>query len=314
MKELLKNKFLFIIKYCIGFLLLGWILWRVDRKEMVRTLLHFKAETLLLIFILAALNISAQFLRWRYLIERHSVHFRYKDLLPSFFAGFAFRLMVPGGHAEITKVFLLPGQKRGKVVAFGIEKFFQTYIKLIFVLLVFPVFYPAYRWPVWLLAAVGILAYFFLPALWNLKFMERFREKELRYQRIFFHTLLYSLTIYCCLIAQYYVLLNETGVISVWNTVLAVTMIWGSALLPISVSGLGVRENTAVFFLALFNISAAAATGIALLIFFINIILPALIGGIFIFRRRKELKEAGGALKTAAKTIVQKSRSRFRER
>ncbi len=312
MRATIKEYLVFALKYLVGFILLGWILWRIDRREMLNTLLSFKPETLLLISLLAFANLSTQFLRWKYLIERHSSHFRYKDLLPSFFAGFAFRLMVPGGHAEITKVFLLPGQKRGKVVAFSIEKFFQTYIKFIFVLLAFPVFYPEYRWPLWSLAAVGIIAYFFLPALWGLKFMERFREKELRYQRIFFHTLLYSLAIYICLIFQYYFLLNEVATISVWNTVLTVTMIWGSALLPISVSGLGVRENTAVFFLAMFNISASAATGIALLLFFINIVLPALAGAIFIFRRRKELKEAGGVIKAATKNIVQKGRSRLK--
>lgn len=142
--------------------------------------------------------------------------------------------------------------------------------------------------------------------------MERFREKELHYQRIFFRTLLYSLTIYLCLIFQYYIFLNDAGTINVWNSILAVTMIWGSALLPISVSGLGVRENTAVFFLALFHIPAAAAAGIALLIFFINIILPALIGAGFIFQRRKELKEAGGTIKAATKNIVQKGRSRLK--
>ncbi len=309
---MLRNKLLFIVKYCIGFLLLGWILWRVDRREMIRTLLHFKWETVLLVVVLTVVNLSTQFLRWKYLIERHSNHFRYKDLLPSFFAGFAFRLMVPGGHAEITKVFLLPGQKRGKVVAFSIEKFFQTYIKFIFVLIVFPVFFPVYRLPLWGLAALGMGAYFFLPALWGLPFMERFREKELRYQRIFFHTLLYSLTIYFCLILQYNILLNDSGSISLWNTVLAVTMIWGSGLLPISVSGLGVRENTAVFFLGLFHFPAAAATGIALLLFFINIILPALIGAIFIFHRRNELKEAGGAIKTATRNIVRKGRSHMK--
>ena len=308
MNKMLKNKLLFIVKYCIGFVLLGWILWRIDRREMVQTLLAFKWETLLLVFFLALVNLSAQFLRWKYLIKSHSSHFEYKDLLPSFFAGFAFRLMIPGGHAEITKVFLLPGQKRGKVVAFSVEKFFQTYIKFIFVLLAFPVFYPAYRLLLWSIAAIGAIAYFFLPALWGLNFMERFREKELSYKRIFFHTLIYSLVIYICLIFQYYFLINGAGSIGIWETLLSVTMIWGSGLLPISVSGVGVRENTAVFFLAVYGIPASAATGIALLIFFINILLPALIGVAFIFRRRKELKVAGSIIKTVTKKIVRKGR------
>jgi len=264
--------------------------------------------------IFAVVNLSVQFFRWKYLVESHSNHYRSADLIPSFFAGFAFRLMIPGGHAEITKVFLLPGKKRGKVVAFSIEKFFQTYIKLILVMAAFPVFYPDYANIMWPLAAMGVFAYFFLPGLWNLKFMERFREKEVRYNRIFLQTLLYSLAIYGTLIIQYYILLNDAHTIAWLDTALAVTFIWGAGLLPISVSGLGVRENLAVFFLATYDIPASSAVGIALLIFFINAIIPAIIGVIFIYRRRKLLKDAGGVIKETTQKLYIRGRDHWQRK
>ena len=105
MQELLKKRLLFVLKYFIGIALLVWILYRVDRQQMLNTLLDLKSSSILLILLLSTLNIGIQFYRWKYLVESHSVHFQYKDLIPSFFAGFAFRLIVPGGHAEITKVF-----------------------------------------------------------------------------------------------------------------------------------------------------------------------------------------------------------------
>lgn len=314
MKEIIKKRLLFVLKYFIGVFLLGWILWRVDRRQMVQTLVDLKYSTLLMVILLATVNISTQFYRWKYLIESHSNHFHYKDLIPSFFAGFAFRLMVPGGHAEITKVFMLPGKKRGKVVAFSIEKFFQTYIKFIFVLIAFPFFYPDYQFQLWFIAVAGMLAYFFLPALWGQKFMERFREKELQYKRIFLQTLIYSLAIFISLVFQYYLLLNDAHTLDLWNTALVVTMIWGAGLLPISVSGLGVRENLAVFFLALYSIPASTAVGISLLIFLINTILPALTGAVFIYHRRKELKDAGSEIKSATGKLYRKGRYHLRRK
>lgn len=314
MRDMIQKRLLFVAKYLIGLILLGWVLYRVDRRQMLQTLLELKGVSVLAVIFLSTFNIGIQFVRWRYLVSSHSVHFESRDLLPSFFAGFAFRLMLPGGHAEITKVFLLPGRKSGKVVAFTVEKFFQTYIKLLLVLLVFPLFYPDYRWWLWLLAAVVLLAYFFLPALWGQQFMQRFREKEMHYPRIFLLTFCYSLAVYLFMLLQYYILLNDAHTIGWWDTAKSVTMIWGAALLPISVSGLGVRENLAVYFLSAYAIPPSTAVGVALLLFGFNMLLPALIGVVFIVRRRRELKEAGGAIKSATLRMYIRGRRRFKRK
>lgn len=311
MREQIKNKLLFVLKYLIGFILLGWILARVDRTQMILTLTSISFPVLGTVLSVALLNILSQFLRWKFLIENHSNHYNKNDLIPSFFAGFAFRLIIPGGHAEITKVFLLPGRKRGKVVAFGIEKFFQTYIKSILILIALPLVFPEYRVLLWILAAVGVAAYFFLPLIFKLSIMKRFQEKEINYNRIFIRTLLYSLAIFGCLILQYFILLNEFHMIDIWGTVLTVIFIWGAGLLPITVSGLGVRENLAVFFLARFGIPAYVAVGTALLIFFINSIIPAIIGLIYIIRRRKDLRDAKGTIKTFTKSIYKSGKKKI---
>ena len=91
--------------------------------------------------------------------------------------------------------------------------------------------------------------------------------------------------------------------ISFIDTSISVIFIWGSGLLPISVSGLGVRENLAVFFLSKYGVPAYAAVGASLFIFFINAIIPALIGLYFIIKRRHDLKEAEGTIKSVTKSI-----------
>jgi len=311
MKEQIKNKLLFVFKYLIGLILLGWILARVDRTQMILTLTNISLPVLGAILSVAVLNLLSQFLRWRFLVDNHSNHYNKKDLIPSFFAGFAFRLIIPGGHAEITKVFLLPGRKRGKVVAFGIEKFFQTYIKFILILIALPPVFPEYQISLWSLAGIGIVAYFFFPLIFRLSIMKQFQEKKINYNLIFIRTLLYSLAIFGCLILQYFILLNEFHNIGIWGTVLTVIFIWGAGLLPISVSGLGVRENLAVFFLARFGIPDYVAVGTALFIFFINSIIPAIIGLIYNIRRRKDLHDAKGTIKTVTKSIFESGKQKI---
>lgn len=311
MREQIKKKLVFMLKYLVGFALLIWLLLQIDRKQMLMALVTIPVDVILPVLLIAGLNLTGQFLRWKFLVEKHSNHYQKSDLIPSFFAGFTFRMMLPGGHAEITKIFLLPGQKRGKIVAFGIEKFFQTYIKFVFVALALPLVFPQYRLFSWTIAGLAMAVYFFLPPLFRLSYLKQWQEKEINYNYIFIRTLFYSLAIFVCLIAQYYIVLNEFHYIGLTDSILAVIFIWGSGLLPITISGLGVRENIAVFFLIRHGIPAFAAVAASLLIFFINSVIPALIGLFFIYKRRKDLNDAPAALRMATKTIYESGKQRI---
>ena len=289
----------------IGLLILGWLLWRFDLRQIARSVLTFSPAAISATIFFSMVNLSLQFYRWYYLIRHHSDHYEKSDLLPSFFAGFAFRLMIPGGHAEISKIFLIPGKKTGKVFAFGLEKYFETYIKIIFILLALPMVFNEYRFWLWPGALTGIIFYFFLPSVMKKGILGKYQEKEVNYNRVFSRALLFSLSVFVCLVAQYHILLNDTHTIGVTDTILTAVFIWGAGLIPISVSGLGVREGFAVYFLGRQGIGAPIAVGVSLFVFSLNVLLPAFIGVIFIYRRRKYLKEAGVNIKKATKTIYQ---------
>lgn len=303
MKELIKKPLLFVLKYIIGLSLLVWIIRRFDFGQIIQSISGIHFITLLLVLTMTALNLTIQFRRWRFLIGRHSADYQEKDLLPAFFAGFALRMMIPGGHAEITKIFMLPGKKSGKVLAFTLEKYFETYFKFMLILIALPLVFDEYKAYLWPLAALGIVFYFFLPRLLSLSFLKKFHEKDLNYKQIFFYTLLFSVSIYIVLIFQYYILLNNGASIGIEQTALSVIFIWGAGLIPISVSGLGVRETLAAYFLALYGIAAETAVASAFFIFLTNIILPALIGAFFIYMKRKTLGSAGREIKQATKNI-----------
>lgn len=306
MKTMFKERVLFVVKYLTGFALLFWILYRIDRAQMVSALTDISGAVILTLLGLVFINVFAQFARWKYLVESNSSSYDTHDLIPSFFAGFAFRLMIPGGHAEITKIYLLPGKKNGKVFAFGIEKFFQTFIKVMLVLLALPFVFPELQFYMWGAAMLVLAGYFLLPFLLKGSFFSRLHEKEVNYPKIFLRTLVFSVAVFICLTFQYYILINEIHQIDLISTGLVVIFIWSAGLIPISVSGLGVRENLAVFFLAQYDIPGYTAVGLSLLVFFLNSIVPAMAGVYFIMIKRHHLKDAGGIFKSARNYIYPK--------
>jgi len=314
LKQIIKDKFLFALKYGIGLVLLGWILLRVDRESLVETLLSLGFYDLFIIVIISFLNLAIQINLWRVLISSHSHHYHLRDLLPSFFAGFAFRLMIPGGHAEITKIFLLRGRKRGKAIAFGVEKSFQTVFKIILISLAVPLVFPEYKLALWSFAFVVIIGIFLLPIALKKEWFTKHQEKDVSYYKIFAISFLHSVPMFLIIALQYYYLLSLSFEIKYFQTFIVTIFILGAGLVPISVSGLGVRENLAVFFLGQFDIPGYSAVAISLLVFFINAIIPAIIGVFVIVKRKHDLKDAGSELKKITQSVYQKGKQRYQEK
>lgn len=295
MKQSIKNKLLYLLKLSLGIVLVIWILSHVDRHKVLEYFLALDFTTLSIILFFSLITISVQFFRWRYLVICNSVSFDFKDIIPSFFAGYSFRLMIPGGHAEISKIFLLPGKKRGKAVAVGMEKFFQTYIKLVLLLIALSFSFPAYNTFFYPSIGILILLLFFLP---KIKWLKKLQEKEVNNLVVFGNTLIFSLLIFIIMVIQYYILLNQVNSIEFFETMHTVVYLWGSGIVPISISGLGVREGLAVYFLKMYGIVPAHAVATSLFLFFLNTIIPALIGVFFIYKKRKHLKDMKDTVKS----------------
>ena len=159
----IKQKVIYGAQICIGLVLIIVILLQVDRLQFIEYFKSLSLVSLIIILVLSGIGLYIQFRRWKYLVERYSINFNSIDLLPSFFAGFAFRLLIPGGHAEFSKIFLLPGKKRGKVLAFGMEKFAQALIKIFALLIVLPLTFPSYKlYSIFILLLI-VIGYFLFP-------------------------------------------------------------------------------------------------------------------------------------------------------
>jgi len=287
--------------------LMVWIILQVDPAVMIQFYPKVSPVAWLLIVLAALGNITVQFWRWRLLIREYSTDFHPGDILPSFLAGFTFRLILPGGHAEITKIFLLPGRKRGKIVAFGLERFFQTFIKLMLIAGALGMLFPAHRLLAGMVAAGMLIVYFLTPVL---PFWKKIEEKPTNGQWTFLVNLGYSLLMFMFMGIQYYLIFWKLYPVR-WDFTLAtVAFLWGSGLVPITISGMGVREWMASYLFPLQGIPAGEGVAAALVIFFLNSILPALVGIYFIHRHRHHLKDIPPTLRQSGHQIKHWLRSR----
>lgn len=287
--------------------LVVWIILLVDPLVMVQFYPKVAPMAWLLIALAALGNIIVQFWRWGLLIRAYSTDFHPRDILPSFLAGYTFRLILPGGHAEITKIFLLPGRKRGKVVAFGLERFFQTFIKLMLMIAALGLLFPAHRLMAGIVAAGLLIVYFLTPAL---PFWKKIAEKPTNGQRTFLVNLGYSLLMFILMGIQYYLIFWKLYPVR-WDLTLAtVAFLWGSGLIPITISGMGIREWIASYLFPLQGIPAGEGVAAALVIFFLNSILPAVAGIYFIHRHRHHLKDIPPTLRQSGHQIKHWLRSR----
>jgi glycosyltransferase 2 family protein len=283
----MKQKILYLVKLLFGLALVLWILNQIDRKQFIEYFRHIGLAELTAVLILSAVSLVFQFQRWKYIVRGYSSQLDHKDLLPSFLAGFTLRLMIPGGHAEWSKAFLMSGRKRGKILAVGMEKVLQTVFKIIMIGLVIPFSFPRYRILGILIVVVTLIAYLVLP---RLNLIRNLMEKQVNTHLLFLVTSLQSIGVFLASAGQYFILLNQDYALRFLDSLHATVYLWAAGIFPLSISGLGIREGLAVYFFRRIGISAADAVATSLFLFALNAILPALIGIFFLYKNRQHLK------------------------
>jgi uncharacterized membrane protein YbhN (UPF0104 family) len=301
MESRIKQKIVYVSQICIGLVLVTWILLQIDKEQFLQYFKNLSFVTLVTILILSGIGLYIQFRRWKYLVERYSLHFNLGDLLPSFFAGYAFRLLIPGGHAEFSKIFLLPGKKRGKVLAFGMEKFAQALIKILALLFVLPITFPELKIYSIFILLLLIIGYFLFP---KIPILKNLQEKDVNYHRVIGMNLVFAFGVFIIMGLQYYLLLNQVDKISLIATYHTSVYLWSAGMVPISVSGLGVREGLAVYFFNFYGVSAAHAVATSLFLFTINTIFPALVGAIYIYRNRACFGDLKDSIKSTREILA----------
>jgi uncharacterized membrane protein YbhN (UPF0104 family) len=120
---------------------------------------------------------------------------------------------------------------------------------------------------------------------WQKKFSELLSALNYFDRQSIFHVLMLNVVWFLVILLQYHALVlafTQTSFLETFWSVSA-TLLTKIAL-PISVGDLGIREGAAVFYYSLLGVKKTAAFNASVLIFFINFMIPALVGSYFVFK------------------------------
>lgn len=284
----------------IGLILLVLILNIIsvgDLWDAFRTahLLYLAAAALLM-----TANIGVQILKWNFML-RFLKNVSRREMLASFFFGATLGSFTPGQLGEYGgRAIHLPSKEWGTVIGLAaIDKLQMAGIMalggIVGLLLLFKVHSM-------LLIFVGAsVSLVIILLLVRFSIMQAVLKKlgivKMKYAwvrqaadslslfaaRDIAATTLLSVFHYAIVYFQLFLLMNAFEQIGPLDSFLAyAAMMFSKTLLPFSIADLGIREFGLVYFSSLLGFSAPAALASALLLFFINIVLPALIGLFFI--------------------------------
>jgi len=289
-RQSVKKIFFYLLKVGISATLVWMAVRRIEPENFWTYVQSLPVSLLILTILGSVVNLLLQFIRFRLIIDECRHEINNPELIKVFFMGFAFRLTVPGGHGEAAKMLFIPGKTRNRVTAYGIEKItISAVILFLFgpaVVLLFP------QHKVFLLfSLIPATGAFILYKLREKPWIKKWQLSGIRYKLIAAKTAVLTLGIYFVFIFQYWILLRMLSVD--WFTVSAVCIIaMGAAALPVSVSGLGIRENATAWLLADFGVPTAVGIAVPLMVFVLNVVFPALIGGVIFITHQRSKSES----------------------
>lgn len=264
-----------ILRTIISILFLIFLFFIVKPGEILSTLENASPKWVVFILLLLPINIFFQFLRWRYLVKSCVTKVNNIEIIKSIFYSFSYSIFTPARLGDIGRAFHITHEKKDELVAFAVyEKLFA----FISILMLGMVSLTLYSHPLFGLGVVGsILLLIFsnkialkIPKLKN----QTAKLKHVNTSHLFFISIVF-IFVY---VLQFYFALSAFCTIPLLDSVFFIILVVFFNSIPITLSGLGVREILSVYFFKNLGVSAAQAAGASLLIFFINILIPTFIG------------------------------------
>lgn len=288
--KLQSNKFFIILKILISVLLILFIFkFKLNINDLLLAWRKANINFLLLALISTAGVVLIKAIKWQLIINQnlHS-NINYKDSLTSYLFGLGPALFTPGKLGEILRISKIKNLPKitlselfivDKITEFSVIFFLSSigayliHLKMIAEICL-AIFLVSNLIFFWRQSAIAIIKKLIL------KFSKKeinFNSTEISSSNYLLYTFLAGSSLFLDITAFYFIL-NAFEKLSFSHSLLVFPIIMISAVIPISLFGLGVRETTAIYLLANFNISSQASFNSSILIFVIGSVIPALVG------------------------------------
>lgn len=275
----------FVLKLILSAVLLYFVFHKVDLKQVLTSILSLPAGILLLVFLLSAVRHFLQFNNWCWALKLNPA---YKvtpgQVFRTYMLGVPLRFILPGGNGSFAKIFFVDNSsKLATAISTLSEKAVMTWAIILFAISASFPFYP--QWPQWTkigaLILVTTLPSFGLFLMRHVKAWQRFEPTARKYGP---NMLLIQIISVMITMLQYWLLLNCMHAIGFREVVIRMSLTQFSNIIPITISGLGLRESFAMHFLAGSGITAGQAVTATLSLFVMQDIIPSVIGTLFFWK------------------------------
>jgi len=296
-----QKKIYLVIKIILSFSLLLF-LFRIKLNVQDLWLILQKARfTLLLLSLLPTIIIVLiKTWKWQLMVtDTFKCPLRFKESLFSYLFGLAPGLLTPGRIGEILRITLISKLSKVKLgELFVIDKYIElstlflagalgSYLmKLdtIFRLALFSFVLCMLLFVVrkkWVPPLLGFVSRTFHVHL-------RIEFQDILFGRFLLYVMLSAIALFLD-IFTFYLIVNSFQDFHFAEALIIFPLLLLAAVMPISISGLGVRETAAIYLMSLFAVSPEISFNASLLIFVIGSVLPALAGQfLFLFFRNQE--------------------------
>ncbi len=308
-----KNIILFLVKILIAFGLLAFLIGKINLQQIGNSISSANTFYILCAILLLPINIFLQYLKWEFTCIQILNENKKSKILNSLFYGLSAGAFTPGRIGEYFGRGLAFKEKPifKVTIATALDKLFPLLVIIFFGLISSAIFanqkyeigFVNIALIVFGTAAVAIILvllfkknrkHIYEKLLWFKKFhfIEKLflQIKSLKGVNRFYSLQMISVSalFYCCFVFQFILLIaafsnhfNFIPYLYSVSLILFVKIFIGQ----ISIAELGVREGISIYFLSQIGVANQIAFSAALFIFLINILLPSLIGLIFIFKR-----------------------------
>lgn len=308
----LRSRLFFWVKILLTLSVLILLVVTIHPQEIIHAFTRSRFPLVLVSLGLVIPNLILRALKWGYLLRQVKPS-SVREILNTLLVGFTFALVTPGQLGEFGRAFFISGRPRLELIGISIiDKLYNllpiilcgslgilllpglalgtnTYIIAsccILVALLWLISLLILLSPGWirdLLYAINVM----LPYRDKIKILLGAMNPIKKRQSLILAGL--GTAHYLISIIQFHLLVLSFQPISIADSLRASSAtMFVKALLPISIGGLGVGETAAVGFFRQFDIGRAAAFNSSVMLFSMNIVLPAVIGFLILLKLRIE--------------------------
>lgn len=309
---------LFVARVLIGAVVLYFVLRMVSVERIVLALRTASKPYILAGASLLVLNIASRVMKWRYMLHIVKDDSSWWESFTSIMLGITLGSFTPAQLGELGGRSMRVNHSKSSHVV-GLTLVDRTEVFLV-IAMTGTFSYAFFLTDSTFLAlaigsscaAMGLYLYFRLDLIKYIA--DKINLKILRHHWIdgiiesftfigrdhFLSTLAYSLAFFAIITLQMYFILNAFVQVSLWHVFLGFSaMMFFKSLLNISISDIGIREASTIYFFSLLRVPDAASLSASVVMFTINIVVPSLLGIVFLPTfRRKVLAKPGSTSTT----------------